>query len=326
MKRVYDMTKLALVILFIVVFTVSIFFLKEASVDNAAIEEGLPATNLSASGDFSPGIPAEKHPVTSAMLSPGLVLGDEGESEIDYFSYEKLMLHFESRSIEILDAYKVNELNAKTDAEAQYALTLPLRRCDLPSIQNQEDLDLFIAERDQKFDFEASTQILLRRVAECAALTKYLEGTDLSESFLVYFEAARESNHPMALLESRPMQQANAGEISLDEARAIYANAYHYSSDNPEYRLQILGTLLHVLRPQTNKRRDTYKVIGILAAAQALIVESGMEQSDARLVAYEQLSDLMLPLEVSLLLEQADNLETAMEQGNWSFLGEPDGT
>ena len=50
-----------------------------------------------------------------------------------------------------------------------------------------------------------------------------------------------------------------------------------------------------------------------------------MEHSDARLVAYEQLSDLMLPLEVSLLLEQADNLETAMEQGNWSFLGEPDG-
>ena len=53
------------------------------------------------------------------------MLGDEGESEIDYFSYEKLMSHFESRSIEILDAYKVNELNAKTDSEAQYALTLP---------------------------------------------------------------------------------------------------------------------------------------------------------------------------------------------------------
>ncbi|MDG1475282.1 MAG: hypothetical protein P8Q37_10285 [Porticoccaceae bacterium] len=167
---------------------------------------------------------------------------------------------------------------------------------------------------------------MLRRVAECAALTKYLEGTDLSESFLVYFEAAQESNHPMALVESMPILRANAGEIGLDEAHAIYANAYHYWSDNSEYRRQILGTLLRILRPQTNKIRDTYKVIAILAAAQALIVESGMEQSDARLVAYEQLSDILLPHEVSLLLEQADNLETAMEQGNWSFLSEPDGT
>ena len=267
----------------------------------------------------------EKYQPAQLSSSLSLTRNDKSKDEIDYFSYENLMSHFASQSASILEAYKGNELKAKTDVAAQYALTLPLRRCDLPTIQSQNDLDLFIAERDQKFVFEESTQPILNSVAKCAALNEYLAGTDLFETFLTHLMAAVESGYPMALVETKPLSRARKGEISIDEAYSTFANAYTYSAEYPEYRVLTLRTVLSALKGDGNKS-TTYKAMGSLFAVDVLVVEDGVDLGDARLMMLEALDERLLPNEVDMILNKMDSLQQAMEQGDWSFLGGAGGT
>jgi len=309
----------------VVLCVIGFLFLNAEKGNSTGLDADLSVPDGHSMGNVPSQLIPEKYQPAQLSSSLSLTRNDKSKDEIDYFSYENLMSHFASQSASILEAYKGNELKAKTDVAAQYALTLPLRRCDLPTIQSQNDLDLFIAERHQKFVFEESTQPTLNLVAKCAALNEYLAGTDLFETFLTHLMAAVESGYPMALVETKPLSRARKGEISIDEAYSTFANAYTYSAEYPEYRVLTLRTVLSALKGDGNKS-TTYKAMGALFAVEVLVVEDGVDLGDARLMMLEALDERLLPNEVDMILNKMDSLQQAMEQGDWSFLGGAGGT
>ena len=325
MKNISNVARLCLA--GVVLCVIGFLFLNAEKGNITGLDADLSVPDGHSMGNVPSQLISEKYQPAQLSSSLSLTRDDKSKDEIDYFSYENLMSHFASQSASILEAYKGNELKAKTDAAAQYALTLPLRRCDLPTItiQSQNDLDLFIAERDQKFVFEESTQHLLNRAAKCAALNDYLTGTDLFETFLTHLMAAVESGYPMALVETKPLSRARKGEISIDEAYSTFANAYTYSAEYPEYRVLTLRTVLSALKGDGNKS-TTYKAMGALFAVEVLVVEDGVDLGDARLMMLEALDERLLPNEVDMILNKMDSLQQAMEQGDWSFLGGAGGT
>ena len=323
MKNISNVARLCLA--GVVLCVIGFLFLNAEKGNITGLDADLSVPDGHSMGNVPSQLIPEKYQPAQLNSSLSLTRDDKSKDEIDYFSYENLMSHFASQSASILEAYKGNELKAKTDVAAQYALTLPLRRCDLPTIQSQNDLDLFIAERDQKFVFEESTQPTLNLVAKCAALNEYLAGTDLFETFLTHLMAAVESGYPMALVETKPLSRARKGEISIDEAYSTFANAYTYSAEYPEYRVLTLRTVLSALKGDGNKS-TTYKAMGSLFAVDVLVVEDGVDLGDARLMMLEALDERLLPNEVDMILNKMDSLQQAMEQGDWSFLGGAGGT
>ena len=323
MKNISNVARLCLA--GVVLCVIGFLFLNAEKGNSTGLDADLSVPDGHSMGNVPSQLIPEKYQPAQLSSSLSLTRNDKSKDEIDYFSYENLMSHFASQSASILEAYKGNELKAKTDVAAQYALTLPLRRCDLPTIQSQNDLDLFIAERDQKFVFEESTQPTLNLVAKCAALNEYLAGTDLFETFLTHLMAAVESGYPMALVETKPLSRARKGEISIDEAYSTFANAYTYSAEYPEYRVLTLRTVLSALKGDGNKS-TTYKAMGALFAVEVLVVEDGVDLGDARLMMLEALDERLLPNEVDMILNKMDSLQQAMEQGDWSFLGGAGGT
>lgn len=323
MKNISNVARLCLA--GVVLCVIGFLFLNAEKGNSTGLDADLSVPDGHSMGNVPSQLIPEKYQPAQLSSSLSLTRNDKSKDEIDYFSYENLMSHFASQSASILEAYKGNELKAKTDVAAQYALTLPLRRCDLPTIQSQNDLDLFIAERDQKFVFEESTQPTLNLVAKCAALNEYLAGTDLFETFLTHLMAAVESGYPMALVETKPLSRARKGEISIDEAYSTFANAYTYSAEYPEYRVLTLRTVLSALKGDGNKS-TTYKAMGSLFAVDVLVVEDGVDLGDARLMMLEALDERLLPNEVDMILNKMDSLQQAMEQGDWSFLGGAGGT
>lgn len=323
MKNISNVARLCLA--GVVLCVIGFLFLNAEKGNSTGLDADLSVPDGHSMGNVPSQLIPEKYQPAQLSSSLSLTRNDKSKDEIDYFSYENLMSHFASQSASILEAYKGNELKAKTDVAAQYALTLPLRRCDLPTIQSQNDLDLFIAERHQKFVFEESTQPTLNLVAKCAALNEYLAGTDLFETFLTHLMAAVESGYPMALVETKPLSRARKGEISIDEAYSTFANAYTYSAEYPEYRVLTLRTVLSALKGDGNKS-TTYKAMGSLFAVDVLVVEDGVDLGDARLMMLEALDERLLPNEVDMILNKMDSLQQAMEQGDWSFLGGAGGT
>jgi hypothetical protein len=263
-----------------------------------------------------------------AGLLPPLTREHRG-ADIDYASYANLMSAFETAAAEMLEAYKAHELKAESDAESQYALTGLLKECTFPTrISNQNDLDLAMSDsQPPELTYPANdfTIWFLERLARCAELNQYLAGTDLLEAYSTNMQLARDNGHPMATLKSLPLDRVNSGEISTDEIYSTFANAYNYSADKPEDRLEVLDAALDILRPATTEHGPNidYTALALNRIKQSLF---DREPVQAQRIVDFVTSEGRLPIEATMLRKKADSFAQAMEDGDWSFLNGGDGT
>jgi hypothetical protein len=249
--------------------------------------------------------------------------------DIDYASYASIISAFATEAAEMLEAYKTRELKAETDAESQYALTGLLKECTFPSrISSQDDLDLAMSDsQPPELTYPANdfTIWFLERLARCAELNQYLAGTDLLEAYSTNMQLARDNGHPMATLKSLPLDRVNSGEISTDEIYSTFANAYDYSADKPEDRLEVLDAALDILRPATTEHGPNidYTALALNRIKQSLF---DREPVQAQRIVDFVISEGRLPIEATMLRKKADSFAQAMEDGDWSFLNGGDGT
>jgi len=263
-----------------------------------------------------------------AGLLPPLTREHSG-ADIDYASYANLMSAFETAAAEMLEAYKAHELKAESDAESQYALTGLLKECTFPTrISNQNDLDLAMSDsQPPELTYPANdfTIWFLEQLARCAELNQYLAGTDLLEAYSTNMQLARDNGHPMATLKSLPLDRVNSGEISTDGIYSTFANAYDYSADKPEDRLEVLEAALDILRPATTEHGPNidYTALAVNYIKQSLF---DREPDQAQRTVDFVISEGRLPIEATMLRKKADSFAQAMEDGDWSFLNVGDGT
>lgn len=263
-----------------------------------------------------------------AGLLPPLTREHRG-ADIDYASYANLMSAFETAAAEMLEAYNAHELKAESDAESQYALTGLLKECTFPTrISNQNDLDLTMSDsQPPELTYPANDFSIwfLERLARWAELNQYLAGTDLLEAYSTNMQLARDNGHPMATLKSLPLDRVNSGEISTDEIYSTFANAYDYSADKPEDRLEVLGAALDILRPATTEYGPNidYTALAVNYIKQSLF---DREPDQAQRTVDFVISEGRLPIEATMLRKKADSFAQAMEDGDWSFLNVGDGT
>ena len=276
--------------------------------------------------------PADRNRAEPPGVRTGLstsVTRERRVMDIDYASYASIISAFATEAAEMLEAYKTRELKAETDAESQYALTGLLKECTFPSrISSQDDLDLAMSDsQPPELTYPANdfTIVFLQQLARCAELNQYLAGTDLLEAYSTNMQLAKNNRHPMATLKSLPLDRVNSGKISTDEIYSTFANAYDYSADKPEYRLEVLSAALDILRPGTTEYGTNIDYTA-LAINLLKLKLSDREPDQAQSRVDFVISEGRLPIESKMLRDKADSFAQAMEDGDWSFLNIGDGT
>lgn len=249
-----------------------------------------------------------------------------GIENIDYDSIDNLFNALQRQADLLLDAYQYHESNAESSAESQFALHLIQIQCGTtPLIETQEEYDRWISSIDappNDMIHKTHIQSVMQKIALCKQVHDYVGYENISDTrFMIdMLESAVKNGHPIA----RMVWESKKKTLSASERTKLLDEAYAYSKNHPQHRVEVYGEALRHLQKSNLSHQeinDASRALAIMALREGAIYKRNMSPSLVNKELQAELEYLLLPLEIDEIFARADRFSEAMENGDWSFLG-----
>jgi len=249
----------------------------------------------------------------------------EGHQDIDYGSANAMFMALQQEATQLLEEYKYHESNAETSVESQYALHLIRMDCSaLPIIETQEDLNRWALKGNfppNNIDIDLHVRSVLHRVAVCREVQNYVGYEKLADLDFVLqmLQLAATKGHPIAKMVIQSHKS-----LSVPERIDLLNEAYAYSNTYPKYKAEVYGTALHFLRKSSMPKQDINDIkrtLTIMAFRDGAIFKDNLPPQTVHLEIKAELEKILLPIEIDNMLTKVSRLSSAVDNGDWSFLG-----